>query len=98
MGGSVALVFYRDFGRRWLLFTSLWRLCFQPPDAVLPEHCQSFAVQVEISEGEVRVESVVVLGQAPISHLIEPKDALDDAEHMLYLRPDAGLTPVLLFL
>ena len=81
-----------------LVFALPWRLFSPPPGAVLPEYCQSFAVQVEISEGEVRVESVVVLGQAPRSHLIEPKDALDDAEYMLYLRSDAGLTQVLFLL
>ena len=42
------------FGRFMLVFALHWRLFSQPPGAVLPEYCQSFAVQVEVSEREVR--------------------------------------------
>ena len=36
------------------MFAALWRLFPQPLGAVLPEYCQSFAVQVEVGEREVR--------------------------------------------
>lgn len=80
------------------MFTSPCRLFPQPLGAVLPEYCQSFAVWVEVGEGEVRASSVVVLGQAPIPYFVETKDTLNDAEHMLHLRPEAGLTLVLIFM
>src|ERR1019366_2940772 len=41
-------------------------------------------MQVEINEGEVRAEPVMVLRDAPVSHLVEAEDAFQDAEHMFY--------------
>ena len=35
---------------------------------------------------------MVVLGDAPVAHLVEAEDALHDAEDMLYLGPHARLT------
>jgi hypothetical protein len=57
---------------------------FLPPGAVLPEHCQAFAVDVEVHQCEVRAQPVVVLGDASVSDLVEAEDALEDAEHMLH--------------
>ncbi len=79
-------------------FKALWEPIFRPPDAVLPEHCQAFAVHVEVRQGEVRAQPVVVLRDASIAHLVEAEDALHDAERMLHLGAHARLTPVLLFL
>ena len=74
------------------------RPVYRPPDALLPEYCQSFAVHIQIHKGEVRAQPVMVFGQAPISDLVEAEDPFQDTERMLHLRPHAGLTPVLLFL
>jgi transglutaminase-like putative cysteine protease len=71
---------------------------FRPTDAVLPEHCQSFAMEIEIHQREVRAQPVMVLGYASVSHLVEAEDALQDAEGMLHLRPHTGLAPVPLLL
>jgi hypothetical protein len=79
-------------------FGCVWRPVFRPPDAVLPEHCQTFAMHIEVYQREVRAQPVMVLGQPLISDLVEAEEALQDAERMFHLRPHAGLTPVLLFL
>ena len=76
----------------------VWKPIFRPPDAVLPEHCQAFAVEIEVHQGEVRAQSVMVLRKAPVSDLVEAEDTLQDAERMLHLGPHAGLTSVLLLL
>ena len=47
----------------------------RPPDALRPQYGQAFAMQVEIDEGEVRAEPVMVLRDAPVSHLVEAEDA-----------------------
>ena len=77
---------------------ALWRQVFRPPGAVLPAHGQAFAVEVEVDQGEVGAQPVVVLGDASVSDLVEAEDALQDAEHMLYLSPHTRLTPVLFLL
>ena len=79
-------------------FGCVWRPVFRPRDAVLPEHCQTFAVQVEVDQGEVGAQPVMVLCKAPVSHLVEAEDPLEDAERMFYFGSHAGLTPVLLLL
>ena len=43
-------------------------------------------MQVEIDQGEVRAEPVMVLRDATIAHLVEAEDAFQDAEHMFYFR------------
>ena len=62
--------------------------CFPPPGAVLPEHGQPFAVEIEVHQGEVRAQPVVVLGDAPVAHLVEAEDALQDTEDVFYFRSD----------
>lgn len=76
----------------------LWEPISLPPDAVLPEYCQAFAVHVQVHQREVRAQPVVVLCDAFVSHLVEAEDALQDAERMFHLGAHAGLTPVLLLL
>src|ERR1022692_4060586 len=88
----------RGWGCRWAWFKAVRRPLFRPPDAVLPEHCQSFAVQVEVHQGEVGAQPVMVFRKTPVSHLVEAEDPLQDAERMFYIGPHAGLTPVLLLL
>jgi hypothetical protein len=68
---------------------------FRPPDTLLPEHCQPFAVEVEIHQGEVRAQPVVVLGDAAVPRLLEAEDTLQDAEHMFDLGSYTGLCRVL---
>jgi hypothetical protein len=43
---------------------------------------QAFAMQVEIDQGEVRAERVMVLRDATIGHPVEAEDAFQDVEHM----------------
>ena len=59
--------------------------CFRPPGALGRESCQPLAVKVEVDEGEVRAQPVMVLRDASIPHLVEAEDALQDAEDMFYL-------------
>jgi len=68
---------------------------FRPPDTLLPEHCQPFAMEVEIHQGEVRAQPVVVLGDAAVPRLLEAEHTLQDAEHMLDLGSYTGLSRVL---
>ena len=53
-------------------------------------------MQVEVDQGEVRAQPMVVLGDASIPHLVEAEDALQDAEDMLYFRSYSGFRRVLL--
>ena len=55
-----------------------WRKC-----------CQSFAVEIEIDEREAGAESVMILRQTAVAHLVEAEDAFEDEEGMFYLRPHA---------
>jgi hypothetical protein len=48
-------------------------------------------VQIEIHQGEVRAQPMMVLGDASIPHLVEAVDLLQDAERMLDLGPYAQL-------
>src|SRR5258708_35010376 len=54
-------------------------------------------MQVEIDQGEVRAEPVMVLRDATIAHLVEAEDAFQDAEHMFYFRSYFRLSCVLSF-
>ena len=47
---------------------------------------QVLAVQVEVDEGEVGAEPVMVLGDASVAHLVEAEDALQDTEDVFYFR------------
>ena len=42
-------------------------------------------MQVEIDQGEAGAQPVMVLGDPPVSHLVEAEDAFQDAEHMFDL-------------
>ncbi len=68
------------------------------PGTLLPKDCQTFAVQVQVHQREVRAQAVMVLRDASVSHFVEAEDALQDPERMFYLGPHPRLTPVLLFL
>jgi hypothetical protein len=46
------------------------------PGALLPRDCQTFAVQVQVHQREVRAQAVMVLRDASVSHLVEAEDAL----------------------
>ena len=70
---------------------------FGPSDAVLPEHCQAFAVHVEVDQSEVCAQPVMVLRKASVSDLVEAEDPLQDAERVFHLGPHAGLVPVFFF-
>ena len=43
-------------------------------------------MEVEVAQSEVGAQPVKVLGQPSIAHLLEVKDALEDAERMFYFR------------
>ena len=73
---------------RQLLFT--WN--FQ---TLRPEQDQPFAVQIQIAEREAGSQPIVVLCQAAISHLVEAKDALEDAERMFHSGSYFRFYPVL---
>ena len=66
-------------------------------EALRGESCQALAVQVEIDQSEVRAESVMVLRDASVSHLVEAEDAFQDPEHMFYFGSYSRFRRVLLF-
>jgi len=59
---------------------------FSAREALCRKRCQAFAVKVEVDEGEVRAQPVMVLRDASVSHFVEAEDALPDAEDMFYFR------------
>jgi hypothetical protein len=63
-----------------------------------PEQGQPFAVQKQAAQREACAQPVVVLLQAPVSHLVKSKHPLQYPQWMLYLRPDSSLHPLLLAL
>src|ERR1035437_5270262 len=68
---------------------------FQPLDTLRPQHGQASAVHVEVHQGEVRAQPIMVLRDAPVSRLVEAEDALEDAEHVFYFRSYFRLSRVL---
>ncbi len=62
-----------------------WRLFCGLQSHLCRKLCQTFAVKVEVDEGEVRAEPVMVLRDASVSHLVEAEDKLRDAEDMFNL-------------
>ena len=60
------------------LISRFWALSREP--------CQPLAVQVEVDEGEVRAQPVMVLRDASVAHLIEAEDALQDTKDVFYFR------------
>jgi hypothetical protein len=80
------------------MFCGFGEAVFVPLDTLLPEHGQTFAVDVEIDQGEVGAAPVVVLRDAPIARFVEAEDALQDAKRMFYFRSHSRLTFILLLL
>ncbi len=83
-----------------LFFWCALEAIFRPPDTRLPQHCQTFAVHIEIhrkrssrttGDGSSRCPGPGILP-------VEAEYWLQDAERMFHLSPHAGLNPVLLFL
>ena len=68
---------------------------FRPPDALRPERGQAFAVQVEIDQGEVRAQPVMVLRDPSVSRLVESEDAFQYPENMFYFCSYSRLSRVL---
>ena len=54
-------------------------------------------MQVEVDQREVRAHPVMILGDAPVSHLVETEDTLQYAERMFYFGSDSRLGGVLPF-
>ncbi len=73
-------------GSVWIDFVRCWRLFSGLQTHLCREFCQSRAVEVEIDEGEVRAQPVMVLRDASIPHLVEAEHPLQDAEDMFYFR------------
>src|ERR1700741_243757 len=63
-------------------------------ETLRPSDGQSFAVQIQIHQGEAGAQPVVVLTESTISGLLKAEDALQYPEGMFDLGPDARLTPV----
>jgi hypothetical protein len=61
----------------------------RPPQTLRPEQGQSFAMQVEVDQGEADAQPVIVLVDSPISDLVETEDVLQYSEGMFYFGPDA---------
>ena len=72
----------------------LWMPIYRPPDTPLPEHSQTFAAEVQVHQRDVGAQSVVILGDASVTHRVEAEDSLQNVEHMFHLGPYAGLPPV----
>lgn len=68
---------------------------FQPPDTLRPEHCQPFAVQVEVDQSKAGAQPVMVLRDSPVSHLVEAEDAFQYSESMFYFGSHSRLRRVL---
>ena len=49
------------------------RPVYRPPDALLPEYCQAFAVHIQVHQGEVRAQPVMVLRKPWYRTLSKPK-------------------------
>ena len=68
------------------------------PDALLPKHCQTFAVQVQVHQRTAGAQPVMVILNPSVSHFLETEDALQNPEGMFHLRSHSGLHPVLALL
>src|ERR1017187_8662697 len=68
---------------------------FRPPAALRPQHGQSFAVHVEVHQGEDRAHPVMVLRDPSVSGLVESEDAFQYPENMFYFRSYSRLSRVL---
>src|SRR6266851_9003474 len=94
-----------DFAAFWIknrskcvpsgLFARPLEAVFRPPETLRPLRGQPVAVLIQIHQREGRTQPLMVLLQAPIAYLDKSKDALQNAERMLYLGPDSGLGLIL---
>ena len=71
---------------------------FLPPGTLRPLHKQSFAVVVEIDQGEAGAQPVMVLGQDAVAHPVEAELPLQHAKDMFYFGSYSGLSRVLFLL
>ena len=69
-------------------------LIVRSPPTRFPLCEQSSSDDVQIRQGRRHFQAVQVLRQAPITDLAEPKDVLDDAEHVLDLGADPRLVAI----
>src|ERR1700674_1596584 len=65
------------------------------PETLRPRHCQPSAVQIQVHQREAGAQSMMVLLNPAVSHLLETEDALQNPERMFHLRSHSGLHPVL---
>ena len=66
--------------------------------AVLREHCQAFAMKIQVYQREAGTQPVVVFRHTSVAHLVEAEDAFQDAERVLYLGTHTRLTFILFLL
>ena len=64
---------------------------FRHPETLRPQRGQPLAVLVEIHQCEAGAQPVVILPDAPVSHLVEAEDALQYPERMLHFGSDSRL-------
>src|SRR6266446_2439588 len=64
-------------------------------ETLRPGHRQPFAVQIQVHQREAGAQSMMVLLNPSVSHLLETEDALQNPERMFYLGSHSGLYPVL---
>src|SRR5271165_5492464 len=67
-------------------------------ETLRPRHRQPFAVQVQVHQRKAGAQSMMVLLNPSVSHLLEAEDALQNPERMFHLRSHHGLHPVLALL
>lgn len=76
----------------------VWGAISRPPGTLRPLHKQSFAVVVQIDQGEAGAQPIVVLGQAAVAHPVEAELALQHPEDMFYFGSYFRLSRVLFLL
>src|SRR6266446_9574587 len=63
-------------------------------ETLRPGHRQPFAVQIQVHQREAGAQSMMVLLNPSVSHLLETEDALQNPKRMFHLRSHSGLYPV----
>ena len=48
-------------------------------------------MQIQVGQGEIDAQPLVVLAQSAVAGLLQSEDALHDPKRMLHLRPHSGL-------
>src|SRR6201993_5164257 len=64
-------------------------------ETLRPLHCQPSAVQVEVHQRKAGAQTMMVLLNPSVSHLLETEDALQNPKRMFHLGSHSGLHPVL---